>query len=151
MEEKASGFQQIITGDESWFFLDYPRHSLGAASCHEFLQHIKQKTDMEKCLVSMLLSVSGVHSCCDVQKGTMYSSALFTDAVMPGLIEDIRSRTLRKISEGWLIHMNNVCPNSSGRAQRYIEASRTKRVPHPGHSPDRSRVMSSSLDLPKEN
>jgi hypothetical protein len=54
MEQKASGFQRIITGDESWFFLYCPRDSVWAASRDELPQRIKQKIDTEKCLVSIL-------------------------------------------------------------------------------------------------
>jgi hypothetical protein len=47
MEQKASGFQRIITGDESWFFFYYPRDSVQAELCNEFPECIKQKSDME--------------------------------------------------------------------------------------------------------
>jgi hypothetical protein len=36
-EQKASGFQRIIIGDESWFFFDHLRDSVRAASRDEFL------------------------------------------------------------------------------------------------------------------
>jgi hypothetical protein len=51
MKQKASGFQRIITGDELWFFLYYPRDSAWPASRDELPQLIKQKSAMEKSLV----------------------------------------------------------------------------------------------------
>jgi hypothetical protein len=63
-------------------------------------------------------------------------TAFFTDDVMPSLIENGRPRTRREMLKDWLIHMNNVRRHNSGRAQRYIEASRAERRPHPAHSPD---------------
>jgi hypothetical protein len=53
MEQKASDFQRIITGDELWFFFYDPRDSIWAMSRDELWQGIKQKIDMEKCLVSI--------------------------------------------------------------------------------------------------
>jgi hypothetical protein len=53
MEQKVSGFQRIITGDESWFFLCYPRDSVWVASHDELPHRIEQKIGTEKCLVSI--------------------------------------------------------------------------------------------------
>jgi hypothetical protein len=93
---EASGFQRIIPGDESWFFRRYLCDSVWAASGDEVSQRIKQKIDTEKCLVSNLWSVNGIPSLFDVSRGTTYNTAFFTDAGMPSLIENIRSRTRMK-------------------------------------------------------
>jgi hypothetical protein len=70
MEQKASSFQRIITGDEPWLLFYYARHSVWVTSRDGRPQHIKKKNDMEKCLVSILWSVNGIHSLLDVPKGT---------------------------------------------------------------------------------
>jgi hypothetical protein len=124
MEQKANGFQRIAIGDESWFFPYYFRDLVWAASRDEVPQHIKQRIDMEKCLISILWSVNGIHSLFDVFKGTVYNIAFFTDAIMPNLTEKVRSRTRRRTLKGWSIHMDNARPHSSGRAQGLIEASK---------------------------
>jgi hypothetical protein len=90
MEQKASGFQPIITGTELWFFFSSPLDSVWAASRDEFPQRIKQKIDMETCLVSIPWSVNGINSYFNVPKGTMYNTALFTDVVIPSLIENVQ-------------------------------------------------------------
>jgi hypothetical protein len=87
-------------------------------------------------LVSIPWSINGIHSIRGVPKGTTYNTAFFTDAVMPSLTENVRSRTRRKTSKGWLILMNNTCPHNSERAQSYVEASRAERLPDPAYSPD---------------
>jgi hypothetical protein len=91
---------------------------------------------MGKCLVSILWLVNGIQSLLNVPKGTMCNTAFFIDAVMPSLIENVRSRTRKETLKGWLIHMENARPRNLGRAQRCIEASRTKRLVHPVYSPD---------------
>jgi hypothetical protein len=35
LEQKASGFQRIVIGDEAWCFLDFPFESIWAASRDE--------------------------------------------------------------------------------------------------------------------
>jgi hypothetical protein len=67
---------------------------------------------------------------------TLYNTAFLTDAVMPSLIETLRSPTRKKTLKGRLIHMDNVRPHSSGRTQRCINASRSERLPHPPDNPD---------------
>jgi histone-lysine N-methyltransferase SETMAR len=136
MEQKVSLFQRIITGDEWWFFLGHPSDSVWAASRDELPQRIKQKIDTEKCLVSILWSVKGIHTLLNVPKGTMSNTAFFTDAVMPSLIENVQSPTRRKVLKGWLIHMHKACPHNSRRAQRCMKASRTERLRDPDYSPD---------------
>jgi hypothetical protein len=69
IEQKASGFQRIITGSESWFFSYYLRNSVWAAPHDELPQRIKQKIDTEKCSVSIICSVDGIQSLLDVPKG----------------------------------------------------------------------------------
>jgi hypothetical protein len=69
--------------------------------------------------------------------GTTYNTQFLTDAVMPSLIEILRSPTRIKTLEGRLIHMDNARPHNSGRTQNCIEASRAKCLLHPADSPDR--------------
>jgi hypothetical protein len=131
MEQKASGSQRIITGDKSWFLLYYPCDSACVVSLDELPQPLKWKIDTETRLASILWSFNGIHSLSDVLKGTTYNTAFFIDAVMSSLIENVQSRTRKKRLKGWLIHMDNARPHSSGRAQKCIKASRSERLPHP--------------------
>jgi hypothetical protein len=50
MEQKASGFQWVITRDDLRFFFDYSRDSGWAASREMLLQRIKQKIGIGKVL-----------------------------------------------------------------------------------------------------
>jgi hypothetical protein len=100
LEQKASGFQGIITGDESWFFFRCPRDLVWAASRDQLLHRIKQKTGTEKCLVSIFWLANGIHCLRDVPKGTMYNTALFIDAIMSSLIENVCSRTHKETLKG---------------------------------------------------
>jgi hypothetical protein len=51
MEQRASGFQRVITGDEPSFVFYYSRDSVWAAPRNELPQRIKRKTDTGKCMV----------------------------------------------------------------------------------------------------
>jgi hypothetical protein len=62
MEQEAGGFQPIIPGDELWFLPYHPRDSVWAASPDELPQRVTPTIDTEKCLVSILWSVSRIHN-----------------------------------------------------------------------------------------
>jgi hypothetical protein len=102
-------------------------------------------------LVSPFWPVNGTHSCLDVPKRRTYNTAFIIDADMPSWIENVRSRTREKTLQSWSIHMDNVHPHNSKRAQRCIEASRTERLPHPPQNQAWPQVTSSSLDISKGN
>jgi hypothetical protein len=104
IEQDANGCHRIITRDELWSFFDYPRDSAWAALRDELSQRIKQKSDIEKCVVSIFRLVDGTHGLLDASKGTMYNAAFFTAAVMSNLIENVWPRTRRKTLKCWLIH-----------------------------------------------
>jgi hypothetical protein len=84
---RSTGLQSVIAGDESRFFLYYPRDSIWASSRDEVPERVSHKINTEKCLVSFLWSVNGIHSFVDIPKGSIYNSAFFCDTVVPSLLE----------------------------------------------------------------
>jgi hypothetical protein len=100
---RSTGFQSIITGDESCFFLYflyYPRDSIWASSRSEVPVRVNQKNNTEKCLISFLWSVNGIQSLVDALKGSTYDSALFCDTVVPNLFDGITIHSRRKPIRG---------------------------------------------------
>jgi hypothetical protein len=93
------------------------------------------KADREKCLISIPWSVNGIYNCFHVLKGTAYNATLFTDVVMPGPIENMTSRSRRKTSKGWVIHVDKMCPHNSKLSQECIKAFKAERLSHPVYSP----------------
>jgi hypothetical protein len=106
-----TGFQNIITGDESWFFLYYPRSSIWAHSREEVPERLSQKIDWEKCLVSILWSVTGIRSLVDVPRGTAYNSAFLCEIIVPSLVDGICSHSRRKSLKGLYLHLDNALPH----------------------------------------
>jgi hypothetical protein len=92
----------------------YLRGSVWEASRNEPSRRIKEKTETEKCLVSMLWPVDGIHSFLDVSKETTYNTAFFSDTIMPSLIENIQLWIRKKTLKGWLIHMDRARRYNSG-------------------------------------
>jgi hypothetical protein len=86
----------IMKGDESWFFFDYPHDSAWDGYRDQLPVRIKPEIEAEKCLISVIWSANGINSLVDVPKGELYNSSFFRDVVVPSLIDNICSRSRRK-------------------------------------------------------
>jgi hypothetical protein len=110
----SPGFQSVITGDQSWFFICYFHDSIWASSRDEVPERVSQKIDTEKCLISLLWSVSGIHSLVDVPKGNTYHSTFFCDPVVPSMFDGITLHSRRKSLKSLYIHLDSARPHNKG-------------------------------------
>jgi transposase len=134
--DRRNSFRNVIIGDESWFLVYYPRDSIWAQSRDEVPERIRQKIDSEKCLISVLWSVNGIHSLEEVPKGTAYDSALVCDITVPRLVQGLCSDSARRSLKGCCIHLENARPHNSKRSAEWPRTTNIKRLSQPSHSPD---------------
>jgi hypothetical protein len=132
----STGFQSAITGDESWFFLYYPRYSIWALSRDEVPERVSQRIDTEKCLISLLWPVNGIDSPGDVQKGSTYNSALFCDTAIPNLFDGITSHSRRKSLKSLYTRLDNARPHNARRSTECLHIKTIQQIPHPADSSD---------------
>jgi transposase len=135
-QQKPMDFEHIITGDESWFSLCNPPDSAWAESRDTLPEPIRRKIDTEKCLISVLWSVNGIHHLIDVPPEMKYNSSFFCDVVMPGLIQNMTCSSRGKTLTLFFIHLDNAPPHNSKQSQECIQASKAQRLPHPVDSAD---------------
>jgi hypothetical protein len=99
-------------------------------------ERIKQKIDTEKCLISVIWSVNGIHSLLDVPKGTTYDTTFFCDVVTPNLLENVCAGSRRRKLKGIVMHLDNARPHNSKKSNECLTEFRARRVSHPAYSPD---------------
>jgi hypothetical protein len=99
---RFTGFQSAITRDESRFFLYFPRDLIWAASRDDVPERVSQKINTEKCLISLLWSLNGIHSPVDVLKGSTDNSTLFCDPAVPNVFDGI---TLHSRRSTWTVRV----------------------------------------------
>jgi hypothetical protein len=97
---------------------------------------IKQTIDAEKCLISILWFVNGIHSLVDIPKGESYSSAFFCNVVVPNLVENICSGSRRRSLTGFYVHLDNERPHNSHQSNDRLQSTKAQRMPQPAYSPD---------------
>jgi hypothetical protein len=134
-EAQRTGFERVITGDESSFFLSDPHNSAWATSRDELPERVSPKIGIEKGVISVFWSANGSHSLFDVPKGSTYNTAFFCDQVIPSLVQRITSRGRRKALQGFMIHFDNVSPDNSRRPRECLGSYRATRLQHQAYSP----------------
>jgi hypothetical protein len=136
LEDQETFFANVLTGDESWFYFEYPHESIWAPSRDDVPEKIEQKIDTEKCLISIIWSVNGIHSLLDVPKGTTYNSTFFCDIVVPDLLANVCAQRRRRTLKGLIVHLDNARPHNSKKSNACLTEFRASRAPHPAYSPD---------------
>jgi hypothetical protein len=111
--------------------------SLGSIVIWGF-RKIKQTIDTEKCLISIIWSVNGIHSLLDLPKCIAYNSILFCNSIVPDSVKSIRAHNRRKILKSIMVYLNDICPHNSRKSTECLEQFRTRRVSHQVYSPDRA-------------
>jgi hypothetical protein len=134
--EQQINFDHGTTGDESWFFLHYPKESVWAESRDEVTVRMKQTIDTEKCLICVLWSVDGIHSLVDIPKGELCNSSFFCSVIVPGLVEDICSGSRRGSLKGSYVNLGNARPHNSRQSNDCLRGTKAQRMPQPAYSPD---------------
>jgi hypothetical protein len=69
IREREKIFRDIMTGDESWFFLHYLDDSAWIGSRDELPVQMKPEIETEKCLIFVIWPVHGIHSLVDAPRG----------------------------------------------------------------------------------
>jgi hypothetical protein len=69
IREREKILRDIMTGDESCFFLHYPDDSAWIGSRDELPVQIKPEIEVEKCLIFVIWPVHGISSLVDLPKG----------------------------------------------------------------------------------
>jgi hypothetical protein len=100
-ENQKTDFASVMRDNESWFLFEYPHQSIWVSFRDEVPEKIKRKNHIEKCLISLILLVNGMHSLVDVPKGITHNTIFFYDVVFHDLLANVcawsRRRTLKRI------------------------------------------------------
>jgi hypothetical protein len=89
---------------------------------------------MEKCLISVIWSVNGIHSLLDVPKGIIYNIAFFCDVVIPDLLEKACAGSRRWTLKGIVMHFDGARPHNSKKSNECLTEFRARRVSHAVYS-----------------
>jgi transposase len=134
--EQECSSAHVMTGDEWWFFQHYPNESACLESQDELPARVKQTIDTEKCRISVLWSVNGIHWFVDVPKWESYHSAFFCNVVVPSLVGIICSYSRQSSLKDLYVHLDNARPHNSSQSNNSLQATKARRMAQPDYIPD---------------
>jgi hypothetical protein len=96
---QATDFVNFLTGDKSWFFLSIlmiVHYGVWAASRDEVQETLMTKIGIEKCMISIPWSISGIHSLFALNNSMKHSFKHFCQHVIPDIQQNICASSGRK-------------------------------------------------------
>jgi hypothetical protein len=133
---RETNFDNLLTGDESWFYYEYPHDSAWAASRATLPTRTARKIGSKKCLISIIWSTSGIHSLLVLPAGVRYDAEFFCASVLSDVEKNLCQGSRRKTLRGIYLHFDNAPAHNAKRSRQEIARTKATRVIHPAYSPD---------------
>jgi hypothetical protein len=137
----------MVTGNKSRFYFEYPHAAVWATLRDEVPERIKQKTDNEKSLVSIVWFINGIHSPLDVPRGIANINPFFYDSIVFGFVESICAHSQRKTVRDIMMHLDNARRHNSRIFTKCLEQFRPVELHIQFIPQTQHQVASSSLDI----
>ncbi len=134
--EQEDHFENIMTGDESWFRLQYYHSYQWSPDRHSVPPRVRPDISSRKRMVTIFFTgLSCV--CVDVMPhGNKFNSDYFCDNILEILKKNGRKGSKKKTLRKMKIHMDNCRIHNSRATSIKIENMKLERAPHPPYSPD---------------
>jgi len=134
--EEPFRFQRIITGDESWFYIDYSPTRIWSLSPDNLPQNVSHAIQSQKFMLTVFWGISGPVLIKWLKPGEKFNTTYFINDVIAEMFEVLRKQGRLK-DKPWLrLHMDNARPHNSKDSTDFIERHKFVRMPHPPYSPD---------------
>jgi hypothetical protein len=133
-KEKATGYENIVTGDETWLDFDYPIKSMWLEKEDSRPEAPTLKVGRGKVMVVIFWSTTGFHIIFPVEKGTTVTSQVFIKHVLDPLDKDYREGS--EPTQKFYLHMDNCRVHTSKLCTQFLSSSCFIKMPHPPYSPD---------------
>jgi hypothetical protein len=97
--------------------------------------NIQENSD-QKCLISIIWSMSGIHSFLALPTGVPYDAEFFRASVLPNIERNLCDGQHMKMLRGVYLHIDNALAHNTKRSRQEIARTKASRVVYPADSPD---------------
>jgi hypothetical protein len=118
--------------------LEYSHYRLSAASRDDAPETRITKVHTEKCIISIIWSISEIHSLFAFAKGPRSNSHHFCQQSIPDIHQRISSSSRRKSLQEIFLDFDNAPAHNSRLSSENIESAKAQRAPHPPSDPDQT-------------
>jgi hypothetical protein len=135
LQQEKCHFRDLITGDETWVYLDMKRETIWLPADAELPVLVKRTIASEKRTLIVFWGTHGIARSCWLPKESTLDSPFFCEEVPSPLTQKMQPNS--KIHKPLtLIHMDNARVHMASATREKLDVSRFKRTPQPPHSLD---------------
>jgi histone-lysine N-methyltransferase SETMAR len=135
LQIQKEGYINLVTGDESWFYLSYPPSSKWTSSSSS--REVVQSPDhyAKKVMITICFSADGLRLIHLLPPHTTMNATIFVDFILKP-VETLFSRYPFAPETKLFIHYDNARAHVCKHTSDFLSTSSMERLPHPPYSPD---------------
>jgi histone-lysine N-methyltransferase SETMAR len=133
---EARNFRNIVTGDESWFTLEFQHARRWSVSRDDVPTRAIQQIATRKFMLSVIWGIGGFHVIDLMTTQCSFNSEYFVNHVMVPLIDEIFPNGRNPHAPRLHVHLDNCRVHFSKATEQFFIQNHLLHVPHPPYSPD---------------
>jgi hypothetical protein len=134
--QQRIGFRDIITGDESWIYLDMTSNSIWIEAEEILPTRPRTTIASTKVMLTVFWGIRGVRPINWLPHGASFNGAYFDENILQPMASELHAGEEKKHCLWPLVHMDNARPHTSKPNLARMEELRFKRVLHLSFSLD---------------
>ena len=140
LEILENGFQNIVTGDETWIYYFTVSSKESNKTWVEVGENRPQITrtaqNSKKRMFCIFFSTDGIVARIVVPKGQTVTGKYYVNHVLPKVFENFKEITKRKTVRHLMLQHDNAAPHKANIVKEYLSENKVKILSHPPYSPD---------------
>jgi len=140
LEILREGYNNIITGDETWIYFftvsSKEANKVWIEKGENRPQIVRTAKNSKKRMFCIFYTVDGVIARIVVKKGHRVTGKLYADSILPEVFSNFIEKRGRTTVRDVMLHHDNAAPHKSAVVTEYLRKERIKLLPHPPYSPD---------------
>jgi len=125
----------VITGDESWFYYEYPQEGRWARTREDVAPRPKRSIGAKKVMITVFWSTRGIHLIEALPDGETFNSE-YACHLLDRLDSNLRELRPSMGARGMALHWDNARPHTSQQTLQKIRQLKLSQLSHPPYSPD---------------
>jgi hypothetical protein len=129
-------FRHIITGDESWFYLEYQQPSQWSVSRDEVSQRVDPAISTAEFMLTAIWGIDCFHLLDLMPSECRFNAQCFGEHVVTALVQTVFPQGRTRCTPRLNVHLDKCCVHFSKMTEQFFIENQLRHVPHPLHSPD---------------
>jgi histone-lysine N-methyltransferase SETMAR len=135
-KHQKQGWRNIVTEDESWFFLEYASEGVWSASHASTPIMENRKIGSKKYMLTIVWNPYAFYIVNLLPENTSYTAEYLVNTILPELVVNVYNGSRKHGQKRVWLHWDNARPHSAKATQKYCDENDLPRIQHPIYSPD---------------